>query len=202
MSPVLVLMTPRDPMRANCYFDHQIARWNGNNQHRHVKWTISNYLWYVCTKLLMKCWALHMYGDCTRAKSSCVLRITFLLHIKGDDTIQLPIETTAKCKAGNLLWIGGNYPSFQGGGTSKDGDATKRTSWHKSKTDVGYVQVLLALSRREGNFTINGSLSMLIWYMQTCKLKWCAHVVKRVSWLKVNSRARLTLQTIMADRRW
>ena len=103
-----------------------------------------------------------MYGDRTRAKSSCVLRITFLLHIKGDDTIQLPIETTAKYKAGNLLWIGGNYPSFQGGGTSKDGDATKRTSWHKPKTDVGFVQVLLALSRREGNFTINGSLSMLI----------------------------------------
>ena len=35
--------------------------------------------------------------------------------------------------------------------------------------------------------------------MQTCKLKRCAHVVKRVSWLKVNSRARLTVQTIMAD---
>ena len=34
-------------------------------------------------------------------------------------TIQLPIETTAKYKAGNLLWIGGNYPSFQGGGTCK-----------------------------------------------------------------------------------
>ena len=25
------------------------------------------------------------HGDRTRAKSSCVLRITFLLHIKGDD---------------------------------------------------------------------------------------------------------------------
>ena len=26
------------------------------------------------------------HGDRTRAKSSCVLRITFLLHIKGDDS--------------------------------------------------------------------------------------------------------------------
>ena len=40
----------------------------------------------ICTKLAADEVLRIKHGDRTRAKSSCVLRITFLLHIKGDDS--------------------------------------------------------------------------------------------------------------------
>ena len=108
---------------------------------------------------------------------------------------QLPITTAAKYKAGDPDWIGGNYPSFSGG-TSKDGDAKKRTS--KTKADVGSVQVLLDPSGRQGNFTVQELVSANLIHanVQTKKKRACRQ--ERIL-ADDNSGARLTLQTITSD---